>query len=70
MSTVQLTSAEEQRIIEMLRKEDRDRIEVILRTASALLSWLADAVGLAADLYRKIRNVAGEFWQALRSLFY
>lgn len=64
-----LTAEEEQWIIAMLRKEERDRIELILRSAAALLSWLSDAVGAAADLYSRIRRAASEFWQGLRNLF-
>jgi len=69
VNNMSLTSAEEQWVISLLRKEKRDKIEKVLRTVAALMNWLADAIGIAADLYRRIRKAASEFWQDLRSIF-
>ncbi|MDG4766445.1 hypothetical protein O7632_20415 [Solwaraspora sp. WMMD406] len=69
MSIMALTRAQEQTIIRLLRKENRDKIQKILRTSASFLNWLADVIGAADEIYRRVRTAVADFLQDLRGLF-
>ncbi|OLT18197.1 hypothetical protein BJF78_12220 [Pseudonocardia sp. CNS-139] len=64
-----LSGAEVDRVVALLERESQTKVAQVLRTAAALLDWLADVVDMASALWGRLRQFAADIWRDLRGIF-
>jgi hypothetical protein len=61
-----LTYSEKQRVLEMLDRIDRSRLQGILDSFTAFCNWLSD---VAYSIYQKIRDGLRTLWDWICDIF-
>jgi hypothetical protein len=64
-----LSGEEVDRVVALLERESESKIARILRTASALLDWLADVVDMASAMWSRLKQFTADIWRDLREIF-